>query len=215
MSYQQRSRDLQPTFYTATGGIIQALALTYLLSLTMDEKNPDLVKAFSSSLDAQIFWLKFLIAFEIIILVWHEYIAGLIYFQWTWTFLDSFIPFIMGIAEFVLVKRLDVHDLSPWLWGMAFVSTAGLLSYANQYHRAKQEFSHNQQVLNEVGFLRRISILSLVLQTSIFALGALYTTPLPKIELKIKRDVLLVIAVSASLTLLFSERTYAKLRKLR
>src|SRR5215213_2604226 len=171
MDYGRYAKDLQPTFYVSTGAIVQSLALTYLLSRTIEKGSPKIMDAFSS-LPAQVYWLKFLIAFEIILLIWHEYVVGLIFFRWVWSFWDSFVPFLMGVAEFYLVTRLGVRDLSPWLWGMAFVSVMGFGSYINQYVQSRRD-PENRDALKKIHRERVVSIGSLGILTVGFVIGAL------------------------------------------
>src|SRR4051794_27976250 len=101
--YRMRARDAQPTLYMTLGGIVQSLVLTYLISLTQQPKSPNLTDL--PSLGAQIFWFKMLICFEIVVLVWHEYAVGLIYFWWIWDLADSLVPFVMGITQYFLISR--------------------------------------------------------------------------------------------------------------
>jgi hypothetical protein len=163
--YRMRAKELQPTLYMTLGGVVQSFALAMLFTTVKEPVNTD-VFTFHST-ENWIFWVKFTIAFEIIVLVWHEYASGLIYFWWEWTMIDSFIPFAMGAAEFYLIAHMSSSPLSSWLRALGWVSLVGGASYLNQLLRASR-YDENKDALNIIRTIRILGIVSLAVLTAVF-----------------------------------------------
>ncbi len=162
--FEQRARELQPAIYLTLGGIIQSLALGFLLSRAFTE---------DAVLDLR-FWVQFVTALLILILVWHEYAVGLIAFSWTWSVIDSAVPFLLGIAEFFLISRLAAPDLSGWLLAMSGLSAAALASLLNQYIRASGDPA-NKPAWDSIERLRKTSVVSSLGLVFIFGIGSYIT----------------------------------------
>lgn len=141
-SYNYRAIDLQPALYLAIGALVQSLAFTQLMSMLL-ARGTDQAFSFKDPLD-QVFWIRFITAFEVILLVWHEYAYGIIYFKWEWDFWDSCVPFLMGAAEYYLILNVFRSDdygtaMSQWYWAMFWVALIGGLSYLNQLFKAQRD----------------------------------------------------------------------------
>jgi hypothetical protein len=174
--YRQRSREVQPTLYMTLGGIIQSLAFSTLMGLLILPKNAEAF-TFDSAAD-KVFWTRFVIAFVVIVLVWHEYAVGLIYFWWEWDIWDSLVPFTIGAAEFYLIAHVSGTKMSSWLWCMTWVALAGLLSFVNQAVKARRDYE-SRDAFAIIEKERFAGIASLLLLTLGFAWFAKDTTGVP------------------------------------
>ncbi|HEX8674107.1 MAG TPA: hypothetical protein VF710_19570 [Longimicrobium sp.] len=150
----ERAAELQPSIYLGLGGVIQSLALYFLLN-SLDQqphvfgaKGPDLA-----------WWLRFGTAFLVIVLIWHEYAVGVVCFSWVWTVVDSAMPFLLGMSEFLLITHVRRGTMADWFWSLSVVSFVGGLSYLNQFIQA-QRTPTSATVFEQIRAVRVISLVS-------------------------------------------------------
>ncbi len=148
-------------------GIIQALSLGYLFTTIYESKQ----YFWSLDIDSTIFWLKIAFVTHLIILIWHEYVIGLIYFKWVLGLQDSIIPFAFGLAQFGVITTLTLPNskIGLWYFWVAFQFTVGIWGYLNMYSKARSEANresdeenYNAKVFKRIGHYPTITVLSLV-----------------------------------------------------
>lgn len=122
--------------YLTLISIIQACILGYLLFLLGLHRvslNPITI-------------IRIISTFLMIITVWNEYMMGAMAFRWIPRLPDAFIPFSIGISEFLVVHNI-FSDVFLWCYSAAVFSFIGLLAYLNMYHSARQ-YPENIAIFN-------------------------------------------------------------------
>src|SRR5258706_1042313 len=97
-SYTERSNDALSGFYLTLVSIMQSLAFGYLLQIVGSELTTNGKIGLNMVLQASTILLA-------IVLVWHEYAIGTVAYEgrsWRLDIFDSFIPFLIGIAEYLM-----------------------------------------------------------------------------------------------------------------
>jgi hypothetical protein len=211
-SYQQRALEMQPALYMTLGGLVQSLAFTYLMTVLF--RGQGQVFSFDRIVD-QVFWIRFMIAFEVILLVWHEYVYGLIYFKWEWDFWDSCIPFVMGAAEYylslnVLRSKSAGTTMSDWYWAMFGVALVGLFSYVNQWMKASRDLE-SRFAYSIIKRDREWGMVGLLVLASWFAYSAHVANGVTHTPAE-KRNLLLIVLGITTAMLILTVATHAKLR---
>jgi hypothetical protein len=84
---RERAKDSLPTFYLTLVSIICSLALGYYCSTL------EFGHVAERGFKGLIYLCKALATFQMILLLWHEYVMGTIFFRWVVGYLDSIIPF--------------------------------------------------------------------------------------------------------------------------
>jgi hypothetical protein len=124
------------SFYLTLASIIQSLAFAFLLDQAF--------RAVTASDTSVVFWLRIATAFIIIILVWHEYAMGSIAYFWIVDLLDTSIPFLFAISQYMLIHfsnpdesfySLSQHE--SWLisiWIFSFITVG---AYWNQVKKIR------------------------------------------------------------------------------
>lgn len=84
-------------------------------------------------------WVFAFITLLIIILVWHEYVNGMSIFGWVLTVVDSIIPFLMGIAEWLLISKINDAEGDKFFFYLFVLMIIACIPYANMLKQAKKE----------------------------------------------------------------------------
>ncbi len=87
--------------------------------------------------------------FLVIVMSWNEYVMGSTTFRWVPTLVDSFLPFLVGASEFLMVRSL-VRDGAGWYFWLAAFCFLGWGAFVNQYREARR-LSDNRAVIAALG----------------------------------------------------------------
>lgn len=124
--------------YLTLVSIIQGLALAILI-----QELPRNGQQFSA---AQ--WIMVAVTVALIAIVWQEYLIGSTAFAWIPTILDSTVPFLLGIAEALVILQIRV-SLSRFLGACFFLAMLGVIAYVNYLYQARRglgDSQHNAEV---------------------------------------------------------------------
>lgn len=125
-------------FYLTLMSIMQGLALGYLLQVVAAEVTSRGSISILTTFQA-------IASLLIIIIVWHEYAIGTVLFRWKLDFLDSAIPFLFGIVQYIMIAAISIplvgHAVSGirfslWLWALPAFCLVSCLAYWNQHSKA-------------------------------------------------------------------------------
>lgn len=134
---QDVARTTSQAFYLTLSSITSSLALGYLLT-TADELH---LTSWPPDLGC---WLRVTLVFQMIVLTWHEYAQGTVYFRWQINYFDSIVPFAFAVVQYVAISGLR-PKADVWFWGsfaaFAFVSA---VAYLNQRAKAAGDSANAQ-----------------------------------------------------------------------
>jgi hypothetical protein len=128
MELEEKPKTDLSAFYLTLVSIIQSLAFTYLLGRLETLLSNPATRTANTGLQA-------IMAFLAIVLVWHQYAMGAIFFKWTLDIWDSVIPFLLGAAEYFMIATM-AKAYSLWLWSLPPFIFLAALAYWNQYRKA-------------------------------------------------------------------------------
>lgn len=169
------------SFYLTLASIIQSLALAFLLQQVFGEIGRDWPPL--------AYWLQSAVSFVIIVLVWHEYAMGAAAYSWMVDLIDSIIPFLFALTQYMIIyfsepRAVLGNLLQPqaWLLSVLLFTLVTILAYWNQDRKVIQ-YRIGVTVLQKsslngikLGFLTMV-ILSVVLLSSIFDLAGVNRLP--------------------------------------
>ncbi len=121
--------DYFPNIYLAVISLLQGIALSQLVPifLTYVEVAED------PWLDIHL--LPILLMLLIIFTIWHHYAISIFFLRWFPNIIDTLVPFLVGVAQFVLISYLTIKtDLSDmrvadWTFGFAIFLMSGSFPY--------------------------------------------------------------------------------------
>lgn len=90
-------------------------------------------------------------AFLVVITTWNEYMMGATAFRWIPRLKDAFIPFALGISEFLVIHNVFTN-VYMWCYSLAVYSFIGYLAYVNMYCSARQH-PENTTIFGLLGHL--------------------------------------------------------------
>jgi hypothetical protein len=105
------------------------------------------------------------LSFLVIVMSWHEYVMGVISIVYVPDILDSFLPFLVGATQILLVQSM-FGRLDAWVLALALVSGAAAVSLMNMYAKGRRE--HGNSFTFQV--LGRYTLLSVLYAWSAAAL---------------------------------------------
>jgi len=143
-----RAKDLFPSIYLTLVSIVQALALQELLSNAFGRT----VEA-TSGLALATHWLQVAGVFGTLLIVWHEYVLGVIRYRYVVGIQDSLIPFVLGVVEFGVIEATFSSGLAAWFVWQAAGLAIGVWIFAHQTQRARGD-PENGDVDARQGFFR-------------------------------------------------------------
>jgi hypothetical protein len=118
-----------PTIYLTVISLLQGIALSqlvpYIIRYLETVENPW----------TDIHVLPFLLMFLIIFLVWHHYAIGIFFLRWFPNIIDTIIPFIVSIGQFILISFLDFQtsvsdiNMEAFTKGYAIYFILGSVAY--------------------------------------------------------------------------------------
>lgn len=157
-----RAKEAMPTFYLTLISIIGSLALVGLLSALRIER------LFGSAAD-MVYWLQATATLHLILLMWHEYVMGTVFFKWVIGYIDSMVPFAFGLTLFATIHLIN-RDVTMWLFAASVFAFIACLAYINQYWKARRE-PENKAVLDLMTFHSVVIPFSLVTSTLFLLAG--------------------------------------------
>jgi hypothetical protein len=113
---RDRAKRQFPMVLVTLLSIVQALALELLWAHVVAT---DYLYVFSW--DTVLAWLQIVATFLGLVLVWVVYASIMMRFRWVPVTADSIYPFIIGIAEFVLIELLHPSKIGWWMIGMGAI----------------------------------------------------------------------------------------------
>lgn len=173
MSVREGAKEALPTFYLTLVSMISSLALGYFCSTL------EFNKLFGNGWSF-VYLCKVFATFEMILLVWHEYVMGTIFFRWVIGYSDSIILFLFGIVLFATIRVIN-SSLSTWLLMQAFFALLGSWAYWNQFWKAKRE-EENAKVFDIISF-HHVMISLTVVSAGLFILGSVVSNYWPSSNL--------------------------------
>lgn len=145
--FLNRARGAHGSVYLTLISIVQGAILGYLLSFVDAHRNIGTIG-----------WLLASITFIIVVLTWNEYVMGVITFDWVPDLLDSFIPFSLGISQYLLVNTIRDNPTN-WFFAQAVFSAVTFTAFLNMYVKARRDRGHNTAILHALGIFVRFSII--------------------------------------------------------
>lgn len=85
-------------------------------------------------------WERYITAFLVIFLVWHHYMYGVIYLRWFPGVLDTLLPLLLGITQFLSIRMIRESNPSMWLFFLSLFFLFGALAYSNAAIKTKAPF---------------------------------------------------------------------------
>jgi hypothetical protein len=118
-----------PTIYLTVISLLQGIALSQLV--------PSLITYFNIAENpwTDIRLLPIIIMLGIIFIVWHHYAIGIFFLRWFPNIIDTIIPFMISIGQFMLIAYLTIEtsvddiQLMPWTKGLAGFWMLGSITY--------------------------------------------------------------------------------------
>jgi hypothetical protein len=123
----ERIKSQFSSVYLTLISVIQASVLSYLMVCA------DGLLARLTARSAVLLVTTFLV----IVSSWNEYVMGSTTFRWVPTVIDSFLPFLLGASEFLMVRALGRSSSAWYLWLAAFC-LFGYVAFVNQYRSARR-----------------------------------------------------------------------------
>jgi hypothetical protein len=130
---REDAKDLFPTIYLTLVSMVQALALEELLDVAL-RGDPPPAGARGALLSLQLFAV-----FVGLLVVWHDYVLGVIRYRYVVGIQDSLIPFLLAFGEFGLIESTRRGSLVAWFRWWAVLLGMGVWIYVHQYTRARAD----------------------------------------------------------------------------
>jgi hypothetical protein len=142
----KRARESHLNVYLTLTSIVQGAVLAYLLSAVSIHRGDIGIVG----------WVLASATFLLVVVTWNEYVMGVITFRWVPDLIDSAIPFLFGVSEYLLVNRIS-DDPTKWVVAFMVFSAVSFLAFQNMYSKARREDGHNDVVLAVLGGFVRVN----------------------------------------------------------
>lgn len=119
---RERAKEHFPTVLLTLLSIVQALALELLWTHLRETEY-----LFESSWISAISWLQISATFVGLVLIWVVYANNVMRFRWVPATIDSVYPFLIGLAEFMLIETLGPDEIG--LWSMLIALIFGMMTW--------------------------------------------------------------------------------------
>lgn len=113
---QTRAKDNVPNVLLTLLSIIQALALELLWGQL---RAADYL--FQAGWTTSIYWLQSVVTFLGIVVIWVVYVSNVMRFRWIPGISDSVLPFLIGVAEFLLIESIGPAQHGQWFLFLALI----------------------------------------------------------------------------------------------
>ena len=166
--YRERALEEHLAHDQALISLIQSLAFGFLVTIGYGRITDDPSQA----------WVILLQAFLImqcIVVIWQEYWYGTVFLKWTLTISDFWIPFVIGLAEFIMVVAMG-SPLFVFFLATAFFAFVGSWALHNQLTQSSRTRyrAENGSILHELRQHHRIAMTGAVAYPLFWlALGAM------------------------------------------
>ncbi len=141
--FRTRSLETSEGLYITLASIIQSLAFGFFLTkLSFDMFH------FTHSSIVKI--LQYFATFQLIVVIWHDYVISTIYFQRIIRYYDSFFPFLLGLAQYILITTLKGHPFYHWIFIFTIFCFMSFLAYLDLSIRSKKN-KENKEILVLLG----------------------------------------------------------------
>jgi hypothetical protein len=140
-SIDKQIRRQFATVYLTLISIIQAVVFEYLI-FSVDEHwlSMDLTKM-----------LAVITTFILIICTWNEYMMGSVALTWMPKLKDAFIPFLLGISEWIVIRNI-FSSIHLWFYSLALFCFFGWIAFYNMFRSARQ-YPENTFIFSSLGRL--------------------------------------------------------------
>ena len=118
-------------------GAIYLTVISFLQGFCLSQLVPNIIAYFQLSENPwnQIELLPLILMLLVIFIVWHHYAIGIFFLRWFPNILDTLIPFMITIGQFILIAFLTIKtsiedmDVDSWAAGFAFFLLVGSPAY--------------------------------------------------------------------------------------
>ena len=133
-SLREDAKRLFPTITLTLVSIVQALALQALLQGAFD---PLANHGEGAAFALRMFQVGSV--FLMLVIVWHEYVLGVVRFRYVVGLQDSLIPFVLGFSELGVIEATYNAPLETWFLWQALALAVGVWIYWHQAWRARRD----------------------------------------------------------------------------
>jgi hypothetical protein len=132
-----------PNIYLGVTSLMQGLALSQLVPIILTYI--DIIEDPWSN----IHFIPLVIMLIIIFIVWHHYAISIFYLRWFPNIIDTAVPFIIGMSQFVLIYYLNIKtsideiQLEPWTRAYGVFLTLGSFAYISASWRLEPDLFSN------------------------------------------------------------------------
>jgi hypothetical protein len=118
-------------------GAIYLTVISFLQGFCLSQLVPNIIAYFQLSENpwTQIQLLPLILMLLVIFIVWHHYAIGIFFLRWFPNIIDTIIPFVITIGQFILISFLTIRtsieemDVDMWTKGFAIFLLAGSPAY--------------------------------------------------------------------------------------
>lgn len=121
--------DYFPNIYLAVISLLQGIALSQLVPIFLTYV--EIVK--QPWLDIHL--VPILLMLLIIFTIWHHYAISIFFLRWFPNYIDTLVPFLIGVAQFILISFLNIKTtlsdmkMDNWILGFAIFLMSGSFPY--------------------------------------------------------------------------------------
>ena len=132
-----------PNIYLSVTSLLQGIALSQLVPIIL------IYLRVVPNPWSDIHLLPLVIMMLIIFIVWHHYAISIFFLRWFPNIIDTLVPFLIGIGQFVLLSYINIEtqieeiQMEPWTLGFAGFLIAGSFAYFLAARRMEAELFDN------------------------------------------------------------------------
>lgn len=132
-----------PNIYLSVTSLLQGIALSQLVPIIL------IYLRVVPNPWSDIHLLPLVIMMLIIFIVWHHYAISIFFLRWFPNIIDTLVPFLIGIGQFVLLSYINIEtqieeiQMEPWTLGFAVFLIAGSFAYFLAAWRMEAELFDN------------------------------------------------------------------------
>ncbi len=132
-----------PNIYLSVTSLLQGIALSQLVPIIL------IYLRVVPNPWSDIHLLPLVIMMLIIFIVWHHYAISIFFLRWFPNIIDTLVPFLIGIGQFVLLSYINIEtqieeiQMEPWTLGFAGFLIAGSFAYFLAAWRMEAELFDN------------------------------------------------------------------------
>jgi hypothetical protein len=121
--------DYYPNIYLAVIALLQGIALSQLVPIFL------IYVEIAEQPWLDIHLVPILLMLLIIFTIWHHYAISIFFLRWFPNIIDTLVPFLVGVAQFVLISYLNIDTalsdmrMENWILGFALFLMSGSFPY--------------------------------------------------------------------------------------